>query len=135
MILGIGTDLVKIPRVERLLMRFGDRFTHRCFTERERMISDKSKCPASSYAKRFAAKEACSKALGIGIASGIHWLDFETTNDAFGKPGMEFSGKASSYLSRMVPCYSVSQVDLSLADEYPFAQAVVVISARPFLAS
>ena len=131
MILGIGSDLIDIRRVEAVLLRFGDRFTQRCFTELERRKSDGRANRAASYARRFAAKEACSKALGTGFSNGVYWRDLGVANLASGKPTMRLTGNAAARLQVMVPAGMVAQIDLSLTDDPPLAQAIVIISAVP----
>ena len=129
MILGIGSDLIDIRRVEAVLVRFGDRFTQRCFTELERRKSDGRANRAASYARRFAAKEACSKALGTGFNNGVYWRDLGVANLAGGKPTMRLNGNAATWLEAMVPAGMEAQIDVSLTDDPPLAQAIVIISA------
>ncbi len=131
MILGLGSDIVDIRRVARTLERFGERFTQRCFTEEERRKSDRRRNRAESYARRFAAKEACSKALGTGFRRGIYWRDLGVANLPSGKPTMVLTGNAAKHLAAMVPAGMVVQVDVSLTDDPPMAQAIVLISAVP----
>ncbi len=131
MILGLGSDIVDIRRVQKTLSRFGERFTERCFTEEERAKSDRRRNRAESYARRFAAKEACSKALGTGFRDGVFWRDLGVANLASGKPTMVLTGNAARRLAEMVPTGMVAQVDVSLTDEPPMAQAIVIISAVP----
>ena len=131
MILGLGSDIVDIRRVARTLERFGERFTQRCFTEEERRKSDRRRNRAESYARRFAAKEACSKALGTGFRRGIYWRDLGVANLPSGKPTMVLTGNAAKHLADMVPAGMVVQVDVSLTDDPPMAQAIVLISAVP----
>ena len=131
MILGIGSDLIDIRRIERSLDRFGDRFTHRCFTEVERAKSDRRAARAASYAKRFAAKEACAKALGTGIAQGVSWTEMGVVNEPSGRPTMKLTGRAAERLARMTPPGFVARLDLTITDDHPLAQAFVVISAWP----
>ncbi len=131
MILGIGSDLCDIRRIERSLQRFGDRFTHRIFTEGERAKSDRRAARAPSYARRFAAKEACSKALGTGLSHGVFWRDMEVVNLASGKPTMRLTGGALEKLRAMTPPGHEAVVHVSLTDDPPLAQAFVVIEARP----
>jgi holo-[acyl-carrier protein] synthase len=131
MIVGIGSDLIDIRRVEKTLERFGERFTHRCFTEVEREKSDRRRNRAASYAKRFAAKEACAKALGSGIAMGVAWRDLGVVNDPSGKPTMVHTGWAETRLSALTPPGFVARIDLTITDDFPLAQAFVVISAWP----
>ncbi|CCQ73573.1 holo-ACP synthase [Magnetospira sp. QH-2] len=131
MILGIGTDLADIRRIEGSLERFGDRFTDRIFTEREREKSLRRANPAAELAKAFAAKEACAKALGTGFRRGVFWRDLATGNLPSGQPTLTLTGGAAVRLAEMVPKGMVPRIDLSLSDEYPMAQAMVVISAVP----
>jgi len=131
MILGIGSDLIDIRRIEHSLDRFGDRFTHRCFTEVERAKSDRRAARAASYAKRFAAKEACAKALGTGIAQGVSWTEMGVVNEPSGRPTMRLTGRAAERLARMTPPGFVARLDLTITDDHPLAQAFVVISAWP----
>ncbi|MDK9696477.1 MAG: holo-ACP synthase [Siculibacillus sp.] len=131
MIVGIGSDLIDIRRVEKTLERFGERFTTRCFTEIERQKSDRRANRAASYAKRFAAKEACSKALGSGIAMGVAWRDMGVVNEPSGKPTMVLTGWAAARLAELTPPGFVARIDLTITDDHPLAQAFVVISAWP----
>ena len=131
MILGIGNDLIDIRRVENTLERFGDRFTERVFTEIERVKGDRRMNRAASYAKRFAAKEACSKALGTGIRRGTYWRDMGVVNQRSGKPTMVLTGGARSHLDRLTPPGMAAQIDLTITDDFPLAQAIVIISAVP----
>jgi holo-[acyl-carrier protein] synthase len=133
-IIGIGNDLIDIRRIENTLERFGDRFTLRCFTEIERRKSDRRLMRAPSYAKRFAAKEACSKALGTGFRRGVYWRDLGVVNLKSGKPSMELTGGALKRLREMTPEGMRAQIDLTLTDEPPLAQAIVIITAVPLLA-
>jgi len=130
MILGIGSDLCDIRRIERSLERFGDRFTHRVFTDGERLRSDRRAARAPSYARRFAAKEACCKALGTGMRAGVFWRDMEVVNLPGGKPTMRLSGGALKHLGAMTPEGYQAIVHVSLTDDPPMAQAFVVIEAR-----
>ena len=131
MIIGIGSDLIDIRRVERTLERFGDRFTDRCFTETERVKSDRRHLRAASYAKRYAAKEACSKALGTGFRKGVYWRDLGVVNLPGGKPTMTLTGGALKRLQEMTPDGMDIQIDLTITDEPPVAEAMVIISAIP----
>jgi len=131
MIIGMGSDLIDIRRVEKSIERFGERFTHRCFTEIERAKSDRRKNRAPSYAKRFAAKEACSKALGTGLAQGVFWKDMGVVNLPSGKPTMALTGGAADKLAELVPSGHEAVIHITITDEYPYAQAFVVIEARP----
>ena len=131
MIIGIGNDLVDIRRIEKSLERFGDRFVQRVFTETEQRRSEGRAARAASYAKRFAAKEACSKALGTGLRRGVFWRDMGVTNLKGGKPTMVLTGGALARLQEITPSGMSPQIDLTLTDEFPLAQAFVVISANP----
>jgi holo-[acyl-carrier protein] synthase len=130
-IIGIGNDLVDIRRIEKSLERFGDRFVQRVFTETEQRRSEGRATRAASYAKRFAAKEACSKALGTGLRRGVFWRDMGVTNLKGGKPTMVLTGGALARLQEIMPAGMSPQIDLTLTDEFPLAQAFVVISANP----
>ena len=132
MIIGIGSDLIDIRRVEKSIERFGERFTHRCFTEVERAKSDRRKNRAASYAKRFAAKEACSKALGTGLAQGVFWRDMGVVNLPSGKPTMRLTGGAAAHLASMLPAGHHAAIHLTITDDFPLAQAFVIIEALPF---
>ena len=131
MILGIGSDLCDIRRIERSLERFGERFTQRIFTPGEQARSDQRAARAPSYARRFAAKEACSKALGTGMRGGVFWRDMEVVNLPSGRPTMRLSGGALRRLREMTPAGHEPVVHVSLTDDPPIAQAFVVIEARP----
>ena len=131
MIIGIGSDLIDIRRVERTLERFGDRFTDRCFTETERVKCDRRHLRAASYAKRYAAKEACSKALGTGCRKGVYWRDLGVVNLPGGKPTMTLTGGALKRLEEITPDGMDIQIDLTITDEPPVAEAMVIISAIP----
>ncbi|MBH0239971.1 holo-ACP synthase [Methylobrevis albus] len=131
MIVGIGSDLIDIRRVEKTLERFGERFTHRVFTEVERARSDRRKERAASYAKRFAAKEACSKALGTGISMGVAWREMGVVNLPSGRPTIALLGSAAQRLADLTPPGLVARIDVTITDDYPLAQAFVVISAWP----
>lgn len=131
MIIGIGNDLIDIRRIERTLERFGDRFIERCFTTVEREKSDRRAGRAASYAKRFAAKEACSKALGTGFRRGVFWRDLGVVNLRGGKPTMQLTGGALTRLKEIIPAGMAAQIDLTLTDEPPLAQAIVIITAVP----
>lgn len=131
MIIGIGSDLIDIRRVEKSLERFGERFTHRCFTEIERRKSDGRKNRAASYAKRFAAKEACSKALGTGLAQGVFWKDMGVVNLPGGKPTMRLTGGAGERLKAMTPPGHEAHIHITITDDFPLAQAFVIIEALP----
>ena len=129
MIIGIGTDLVDIRRIEKALERFGKRFTQRSFTDIERQRCGARIDPAGGYAQRFAAKEACSKALGTGFCQGVFMRDMGVENLPSGKPLLILSGGALKQLEDLVPSGMEGRVDVSMTDEYPYAQAFVVISA------
>ena len=132
MIIGIGSDLIDIRRVERTIERFGDRFLDRIFTPVEKARSERRQLTRiDSYAKRFAAKEACSKALGTGFRKGVFWRDMGVVNLTGGKPSMALTGGALARLQSLLPPGCEAQIDVSLTDEPPLAQAIVIISARP----
>ena len=131
MIIGIGSDLIDIRRIEKTLERHGERFTNRCFTEVEQAKSDRRALRAASYAKRFAAKEACSKALGTGLSQGVFWRDMGVVNLPGGKPTMQLSGGAAKRLETMTPAGMVCTIHLTITDDYPLAQAFVIIEALP----
>ena len=135
MIVGIGTDLCDITRVAQSLERFGERFVHRCFTEVERRRSDARTGRAASYAKRFAAKEACAKALGTGIRDGVAWRDMGVVNLPSGKPTMALTGGAARRLAALMPSGHEPLIHLAITDEHPLAQAFVVIEAVPITAA
>jgi holo-[acyl-carrier protein] synthase len=130
-VLGLGNDLIDIRRVEKSLQRFGQRFVDRVFTEIEQRKSDGRMNRAASYAKRFAAKEACSKALGTGIRRGVHWRTMGVVNLPSGRPTMELTGGARARLEQMTPPGMVAQVHLTITDDFPLAQAIVLITAVP----
>jgi holo-[acyl-carrier protein] synthase len=131
MILGIGSDLCDIKRIEETLQRYGERFVARCFTDVERRRSDRRAGRAASYAKRFAAKEACAKALGTGLRHGVFWRDMGVVNLPSGKPTMHLTGGAAARLASMTPQGCEAFIHLTITDEHPTAQAFVVIEARP----
>lgn len=131
MIIGMGSDLIDIRRIETSLSRFGDRFTHRCFTDIEQAKSDGRKNRAASYAKRFAAKEACSKALGTGLAQGVFWKDMGVVNLPSGKPTMRLTNGAAERLAKLLPAGHEAVIHLTITDEFPYAQAFVIIEALP----
>ena len=131
MILGIGTDLANIDRIQGVLSRHGDRFRNRVFTETEQAKASRRKDEAGTYAKRWAAKEACSKALGTGLRMGIAWRDMSVTNLSSGQPVMQVTGLAKNRLYEMTPSDHEAVVHVSLTDDHPWAQAYVVIEARP----
>ena len=130
-VLGLGNDIIDIRRIERSLDRFGDRFVNRVFTEIEQRKSDKRANRAASYAKRFAAKEACSKALGTGIRRGVHWRTMGVINLPSGKPTMDLVDGARKRLEEMTPAGMVAQISLTITDDFPLAQAIVLITAAP----
>lgn len=129
MILGIGTDLARIDRIEGTLDRFGERFVQRVFTEIEQDRSEKRRERVASYAKRWAAKEACSKALGTGLRMGINWREMEVVNLRSGQPTMRLHGGAAARLATMVPAGMEAQLHVTITDDHPYAQAFVVIEA------
>ena len=131
MILGVGTDLANIDRIAATLARFGDRFRNRVFTPTEQRKAERRKDVAGTYAKRWAAKEACSKALGTGLRMGISWRDMAVTNLPTGQPVMELTGWAAERLAQMTPEGHEASVHVTLTDDHPWAQAFVVIEARP----
>lgn len=131
MIIGIGNDMIDIQRIEKSLERFGDRFVNRIFTDTERSRSDRKMQRAASYAKRFAAKEACSKALGTGFRRGVFWRDMGVVNMKSGRPTLQLTGGAAEQLQRLTPKGCAAQIDLTLTDDFPWAQAIVIISAVP----
>ena len=131
MIIGLGSDLIDIRRVERSIERYGDRFTNRIFTEVERQRSDRRRDRAASYAKRFAAKEACSKALGTGMRQGVFWRDIGVVNLPSGKPTLELTNGASERLAAIMPDGFESVIHLTITDDWPLAQAFVIIEAIP----
>ncbi|AMM84398.1 holo-ACP synthase [Martelella lutilitoris] len=129
MILGMGSDLIDIRRIEKSIERHGDRFTARCFTQIEQQRSDARRNRAASYAKRFAAKEACAKALGTGIARGVFWREMGVVNLDGGKPTMELTGRAAEHLAGLTPDGMTARIHLTITDDYPLAQAFVIIEA------
>ena len=131
MIIGMGSDLIDIRRIETSISRFGDRFTNRCFTEIEQAKSDRRKNRAASYAKRFAAKEACSKALGTGLAQGVFLKDMGVVNLPSGKPTMQLTNGAAERLAQLLPADHEAVIHLTITDEFPYAQAFVIIEALP----
>ena len=130
MIIGIGSDLCDIRRIEETLDKFGDRFVARCFTEVERRRSERRIGRAASYAKRFAAKEACAKALGTGLRNGVFWRDMGVVNLPSGAPTMRLTGGAAERLAAITPAGRQTTIHLTITDEYPLAQAFVVIEAN-----
>jgi holo-[acyl-carrier protein] synthase len=131
MIVGIGSDLIDIRRVEKTLERFGDRFLDRVFTDIERRKSDGRRQRAASYAKRFAAKEACAKALGTGLNAGVFWRDMGVVNLRSGKPTMALTGGAGERLKMLMPADHQPVIHLTITDDWPLAQAFVIIEALP----
>ncbi len=135
MILGIGNDLIDIRRIEKTVARFGDRFIQRIYTETEQQKAERRKGAGNAYvatlAKRYAAKEAASKALGTGFRAGIYWRDLGVVNLPSGKPTVVMTGGAAARLAAMTPAGMCAQVDLTITDEYPMAEATVIISAVP----
>ena len=129
MIIGIGNDMIDIRRVERTIERYGERFLERVFTPVERMKSDGRAARAASYAKRFAAKEACAKALGTGFRQGVFWRDIGVVNLTSGRPTLELTGGAARALAQLTPEGHEMRIDLSITDDFPTAQAIVIISA------
>jgi holo-[acyl-carrier protein] synthase len=129
MIIGLGNDVIDIRRVERTIERYGERFLVRIFTETERHKSDNRAARAASYAKRFAAKEACAKALGTGFRQGVFWRDMGVVNLPSGRPTLELTGGAARALARITPEGHEVRIDLSITDDFPTAQAIVIISA------
>ena len=131
MIIGIGNDMIDIRRVEKTLERFGDRFIQRIFTDIERQKSDRRRNRAASYAKRFAAKEACAKALGTGLNRGVFWRDMGVVNLRGGQPTMALTGGAAERLKSLVPVGMEAVIHITITDDFPLAQAFVIISAIP----
>jgi holo-[acyl-carrier protein] synthase len=131
MIIGLGNDLIDIRRVEQSIERFGERFLSRIFTDIERAKSDRRANRAASYAKRFAAKEACAKALGTGLNRGVFWRDMGVVNLPGGKPTLALTGGAASRLVAITPAGYRAEIALTITDDFPLAQAIVIISAIP----
>lgn len=131
MILGLGNDVIDIRRIARTIEVYGDRFLNRVFTETERRRSDRRKERAASYAKRFAAKEACSKALGTGLRKGVFWRDMGVVNLPSGRPTLMLTGGAAAQLALITPPGYEARIDLTITDDFPMAQAIVIISAIP----
>ena len=131
MIIGIGSDLCRIDRIDKTLARFGERFVTRVFTETERQRSDRKVDRAASYAKRFAAKEACAKALGTGLRMGTAWRDMGVVNLRSGQPTLQLTGKAAERLKAITPAGHHAVLHLTITDDAPYALAVVVIEALP----
>jgi holo-[acyl-carrier protein] synthase len=131
MILGIGSDITDVRRIEKVIARHGERFIARIFTEKERARAERKKKRVETYAKRFAAKEACAKALGTGMRGGVWWRDIGVVNLPSGRPTMQLTGGALQRLQSMTPQGYEARIDLTISDEGPMAQALVVISAVP----
>lgn len=131
MIVGIGSDLIDIRRIERSLERFGERFINRVYTPVERARSERRKERAASYAKRFAAKEACAKALGTGFRAGVFWRDMGVVNLPGGRPTLALTGGALTRLQAITPPGMTARIDLTITDDHPWAQAIVLITAVP----
>ncbi len=129
MIIGLGNDMIDIRRIEKTLETYGDRFIMRIFTEIETRKSDRRAQRAASYAKRFAAKEACSKALGTGFRRGVFWKDMGVVNEPSGRPTMVLNGGAAEQLARITPPGHVARIHLTITDDFPYAQAIVMIEA------
>lgn len=129
MIIGLGNDIIDIRRIEKTIERFGERFLVRIFTETERRKSDRRALRAASYAKRFAAKEACAKALGTGFSRGVFWHDLGVVNLPSGRPTLELTGGAAQILEELTPTGHDVRIDLTITDDFPTAQAIVIISA------
>ena len=129
MILGIGSDICDARRIAKVIERHGDRFTHRVFTEIERKLADRRRNRVETYAKRFAAKEACAKALGTGLRAGVWWRDMGVVNLPSGRPTIELTGGAKRRLEKITPAGHEARIDLTITDEGPMAHAFVVISA------
>ena len=127
--IGIGTDIIDIRRIEKTINRFGDRFKKRIFTEKEIIKCEGRNLSINCYAKRFAAKEAASKALGTGFRKGIYWKDLEVINNASGKPSIEFYGNSKKHLESMIKGKKKPLINLSITDEYPYAQAILIIES------
>ncbi|MEO1066211.1 MAG: holo-ACP synthase [Pseudomonadota bacterium] len=134
MIVGLGSDLIDITRIDASIERFGDRFLNRIFTDVERQKSDKRRMRAASYAKRFAAKEACSKALGTGFRAGVFWRDMGVVNAPSGKPTMALTGGALDRLNTLIPEGHAPVIHVTITDDHPWAQAFVIIEAVPSIA-
>src|SRR5690242_21897375 len=131
MIIGLGSDIVDVRRIKEVLDRHGNRFLDRCFTPVERAKADRRARRIETYAKRFAAKEACAKALGTGLAGGVFWRDMGVVNLPGGRPTLQLSGGALARLESMTPPGHRARIDLSITDDFPLAQAIVIISAEP----
>ena len=131
MIIGLGSDLIDIRRIEKTLDRYGRRFVERVFTDVEQRKSDRRAQRAATYAKRFAAKEACAKALGTGLKAGVFWRDIGVINLPGGQPTLKLTGGAAQRLRQITPAGMVAHIALTLTDDFPLAQAIVIISAEP----
>ena len=131
MIVGLGLDITNISRIEKIINKFGKRFKNRVFTKAENKNAILRKDSVAYYAKRWAAKEACCKALGVGMSAGIGWKDIETINLRSGQPYVAISGVAKTRLEKIVPEGHNSKINVSISDDYPFAQAIVIIEALP----
>ncbi len=131
MIIGLGNDLIDIRRIEKAIERYGDRFLLRIFTDTERGKSDRRRMRAASYAKRFAAKEACAKALGTGLSRGVFWKDMGVINLPSGRPTLTLTGGAAHHLQGLTPEGHDARIDLTITDDFPLAQAIVIITAVP----
>ena len=127
--IGIGSDILDIRRIEKTLLRFGDRFKKRIFTKSEIEKCEKRKLSTECFAKRFAAKEAAAKALGTGFRKGVYWRDLEVVNLPSGKPSMNFYGNSKKLLESLIPRKNIPVVNLSITDEFPYAQAIVIINS------
>ncbi|MGI9371128.1 MAG: holo-ACP synthase [Hyphomicrobiales bacterium] len=131
MIIGVGNDMIDIRRIEASIERFGDRFINRIFTQVEQTKSDRRKQRAASYAKRFAAKEACSKALGTGFRKSVYWRDMGVVNEPSGRPTMNLTGGALKQLESLMPNDCKPVIHVTITDDFPWAQAIVIITAEP----
>ena len=131
MIIGIGNDLCNIERIEKTLEKFGERFENRVFTETEIALARRRRRTAETYAKRFAAKEACAKALGTGFSAGVFWRDMEVVNLPSGQPALRLAGGAAARLADLLPAGHAARLHVSLTDDPPMAQAFVIIEALP----
>jgi holo-[acyl-carrier protein] synthase len=131
MIIGLGSDLIDIRRIEKTIAQHGERFLNRIFTQVERERSDRRAARTASYAKRFAAKEACAKALGTGLRRGVFWRDMGVVNQKGGKPTLALTNGALRRLEEITPVGHRAQIDLTITDDFPLAQAIVIITAVP----
>ena len=129
MIIGLGNDLINIDRIEKTLIKFGDRFIKRVFTDNEILRSESREKRVASYAKRFAAKEATTKALGTGLSNGVYFKDIGVINNKFGKPSILLTGGAKERLNKIMPNKHKTLINLTITDDYPWAQAIVIIEA------